>query len=188
MITSFKNILWLLPLLLFVSWPLWGSLLTTFLTVSDDFKLPATAANTRINTFAMDDIVFTQHNKGVQELQITVQNLHTSNDENRLHMKQVKVTAYSNQQQTLHITSISGLYDTIEQVVTLTDNVQVVTRQGYKIFSQRLYFFDKQNKVTTTDHVQIIIGTNIEIRGTGMMYDMTTGAYWIGGRVYFNKS
>lgn len=186
MMTGIRNVLWLLPLALLVSWPLWGPCAKDFLSPRGGFETAVASGQDKAKTFTMSDVFFTQDKKGVRDWRITAERLHTANGESKLQMQRVDAVVYDEDEaeKKFHITSEAGLYDTDEQILTLTDNVRVTTTQGYEIHSPVLRYLDKSGEIKTDERVRIT-GEDIDISGQGLMYDMKSGAYWIGGRVRF---
>lgn len=184
MMRGIRNILWLLPLLLLVTWPLWGG------PVEDFLAPPKHADSTEQSTlptpknFSMDGVIFHQDKEGIKDWRINTKRLYTVGGESRLKMEQVQATVFKEQQPRFHITSNEGLYDSKRQLLTLMDNVNVVNGEGDEIKTSVLQYDDKNREIETDAPVQIE-SKNIEITGTGLKYNMDSGAYEIGGRMQF---
>lgn len=185
MMTGSRNILWLLPLLLFVTWPLWGPGAKDFLSPRGGFQT-AIKSDAQAKTFTMSDVFFTQDENGIRNWRIIAERMGTTNGESKLQMDTVDAVVYGTDQdeKKFLITSKAGLYDTDKQILTLMDNARVTTAQGYEIHSPVLSYQDKTRKIKTDERVRIT-GKDIDIIGKGFMYDMNSGAYWVGGRVKF---
>ncbi len=184
MMTGTRNILWLLPLLLLVTWPLWGGVVEDFLTPRQDSNGTEQSALPAPKNFSMDGVVFHQDKQGVRDWRINTRRLYTEGGETRLKMEQVDAAVFREHQPRFHIVSNSGLYDSKLQLLTLLDNVTVENGDGYEIHTEALQYDDKNRQIKTEAPVQID-GKQIEITGVGLRYDMDSGAYEIGGRLQF---
>lgn len=182
--TGARNILWLLPLLLLVSWPIWGERVTLFLSPHESFNSSDKASVPPPRNFSMDDVVFLQDKQGQRDWRIVTKRLHTVGDQSKLQMESIDAVVFREQESRFHIISDSGLYDTEAEVLTLTDNVEVKTAEGYKIKTPVLQYHERGQKIKTESAVDIS-GKDIKIKGRGLTYDMQSGAYRIGGRLYF---
>lgn len=184
MMTGARNILWLLPLLLFASWPLWGKTVSEFLSPPEQSDSAEQSSVPPPKHFSMDNVVFHQDKQGVRDWRINAKRLFTADGESELKMEQVDAAVFREQKPRFHIISDAGLYDTKEQLLTLTENVKVETDEGYEIKTPILKYDDRQRMIKTDSPVYIS-GKDIEITGEGMTYNMDTGAYSVGGRLLF---
>jgi LPS export ABC transporter protein LptC len=71
-----------------------------------------------------------------------------------------------------------------KQLLTLSDQVRVESTEGYTISSSLLHYDDRQKEITTEENVRITTDDMV-IKGTGLRYNMETGAYRVDGRVDF---
>lgn len=184
MMTGIRNILWLLPLLLVVTWPLWGGPVEDFLTPPKHSDSAEQSTVPSPKNFSMDGVVFHQDKQGIKDWRIKTKRLYTEGGESRLKMEKVEAAVFREQQPRFHITSKSGLYDSKLQLLTLMDNVKVENGEGYEIRTPVLQYDDRNREIETDAPVQID-GKDIEITGKGLRYNMDSGAYEIGGRMQF---
>ena len=184
MMTGIRNILWLLPLLLVISWPLWGQLAISFLSPDESFENLGKSAVPPPKNFSMEGVVFLQDKLGQKDWRIIAQRLYTDGGESKLQMEKIIALLFDQQEGRFHITSDSGLYDSKKQVLTLKENVQVKTAEGYEIKSPSLQYHENSQRIETDSAVQIK-GKDIQIKGQGLMYNMQSGAYRIDGPLQF---
>lgn len=184
MMSGIRNILWLLPLLLLGTWPLWGSSMMNFLAPRGSFETPV-ASDSKGKTFTMQDVLFNQLKKGKEDWRIITNRLSSlPGSEDVMQMESVDARLYENNTDKFHIVSQNGSYDMAKQILTLRDNVKVSSQEGYTISSSLLRYDDNRKEIQTDEKVHVATDT-MDIRGTGLVYNMKTGAYRIGGRVDF---
>lgn len=184
MMSGARNILWLLPLLLAMSWPAWGGLLVEFLTPRGSFET-ATASESRGKTFTMEEVLFKQFSQGIEDWRIVTSRLSSRpGSEDLMQMEAVDAQLFEDGRGKFHIVSRNGAYDMKKQLLTLSDQVRVESTEGYTITSSLLRYDDRQKEITTEEKV-IITTDDMVIKGTGLRYNMETGAYRVGGRVDF---
>lgn len=184
MMTGVRNTLWLLPLLLLVSWPVWGGYLVAFLSPRGSFEAPATDSPGK--TFTMQEVLFSQLKGGHEDWKIVTDRLFSlPGSEDVMRMESVDALLFEKGASKFHIVSGKGEYDMARQVLVLTDQVSVEAKQGYTISSELLQYHDQKKEIRTDEKVQITT-KDMDIRGTGLLYNMKTGAYRIGGRVEFD--
>jgi LPS export ABC transporter protein LptC len=185
-----RNILWLLPLTAVLFWPLWGGSVSDFLSPGRGGETEASLVGPgrpqkEEQQFTMLKVLFTQLEKGELSWEIVTDKLFTGNDANVLEMERVNAQLYEGGSRKFHIVSDHGEYNTRSKVIHLKDNVKVTSKEGSVIRSPFLTYDDVKQKIRTKSRVHIV-AQDMDIRGTGLDYDMRTGAYDIGGRVKVN--
>lgn len=184
MMTGVRNTLWLLPLLLLVSWPVWGGYLVAFLSPRGGFETPATDAPGK--TFTMQEVLFSQLKGGAEDWKIVTDRLFSlPGSEDVMRMESIDALLFEKGAEKFHIVSGKGEYDMTKQILVLTDKVRVEAKQGYTISAELLRYYDQQQEIRTDEKVRISTD-DMDIHGTGLLYNMKTGAYRVGGRVEFN--
>jgi LPS export ABC transporter protein LptC len=184
MMTGVRNTLWLLPLFLLVSWPVWGGYLVAFLSPRGSFETPATDSPGK--TFTMQEVLFSQLKGGTEDWKIVTDRLFSlPGSEDVMRMESVDALLFEKGASKFHIVSGKGEYDMEKQVLVLIDKVSVEAKQGYTISSDLLQYHDQNKEIRTDEKVQINT-EDMDIRGTGLLYNMQTGAYRVDGRVEFN--
>ncbi len=136
----------------------------------------------------MEKVRFSQCREGRQELSINADRLYTGVGENSLRMEKVEAVFFARNDtaalpRQAHVSGLLAYYDMIERVLTLSKNVTLEFGDDYVLRTKRLRYFDKAGRIKTKAAVHLQ-GHNLEIKGKGLVYDIASGDYTIGGRVY----
>lgn len=186
MMTGYRNILWALPLILALSWPIWGGGFTRVLAPRGGMDSGATLAAPKAATagagFSMEGVLFSQLKNGVRDWQIQAKRLHSGEDQDRMQLVTVEAQVFKNAERRFVITGQEGEYNSKQKVLTMRNEVKVQAEKGMLIQSDSLSYDDQARKITTLDPVQIT-DKNLDIRGMGMAYDMEKDSYDVRGRV-----
>lgn len=184
MMTGYRNILWLLPVALLLSWPVWGGAITRFLAPRGGLATslvvpPAAAAG---GGFRMDGVLFSQLQNGVRDWQIQAKQLYSGEDQDQLRLVSVEAQVFKNAERRFVISGEEGEYNSKKKILSMRNGVKVQAENGLLIQSDSLSYDDQTGKITTMAPVQVT-GKGLDIHGKGMAYDMQQDAYEVGGRV-----
>jgi LPS export ABC transporter protein LptC len=185
MMTGFRNILWLLPVGLVLSWPLWGGSITRLLVPRSGLPVTLAAppqATTTGAGFSMEGVSFSQLKNGVRDWEIEAKRLHAGEDQDRMQLEAVAAQVFKGAERTFVITGQEGEYNSKEKVIAMRNGVKVQAEDGFQVQSDSLSFNEQTRKIITTEPVQIT-GKGMDVRGQGMIYDMEKDSYDIRGRV-----
>lgn len=182
--TGYRNLLWLLPVTLLLSWPVWGGAFARILAprggLLTNFAAPkATAAGAG---FTMEGVLFSQLKNGARDWQIQAKRLYTKEDQDRMQLETVEAQVFKNAERRFVITAQQGEYNSKKKILIMRNRVKVQAENGLLIQSDSLSYDDQTRKITTRAPVQII-GKGLEIHGTGMDYDLQHNSYDVSGRV-----
>ena len=188
MIRNPRNLLWLFPLALFVTSPLWKPPLTTFLTPRGGYypQLAQIEQESPVQDFIMDGVTLTLANDGKQEWQIDAEKAFTGERDHEIDMVAVNARYIGNEKEPTHISSLKGTYFTDKKHLILAENVVVSkpTRQQ-QLESELLHYYDATKMVVSpgTVHVQ---APNMRLTAGRMDYNLASGAYDFSNRVKVN--
>ncbi|MFH1019105.1 MAG: LPS export ABC transporter periplasmic protein LptC [Pseudomonadota bacterium] len=186
MMTGYRNILWLLPVALLLSWPVWGGSITRFLTprggLASKTTLAAPQAAATGAGFSMEGVLFFQLKNGVRDWQIQAKRLYSGDDQDTMQLVTVEAEVFKNAERRFVITGQEGEYNSKQKTLIMRNGVKVQAEKGMLIQADRLSYDDQARRITTTAPVQIT-GKGLDIRGQGMDYDMRENSYDVGGRV-----
>ena len=91
MMTGFRNLLWLLPLVSLLSWPFWGKLVIGFLTPPGSFDSHTAAKGKKklaqAESFTMNQVFFNQLTNGNRDWQIKTNRLFTAQNPDKMQME-----------------------------------------------------------------------------------------------------
>ena len=177
-----RNTVWLLPLVFIVASPLWWAPVTKFLAPRYDFS-SLDQAIPRASTFLMKDVLLTRFTDGRKELIIEADRVKSEKVDGDLRMEKVDASFFDdNNQVEGRVRGEEGFYEQKKEILTLENQVFVFLKNGWTMETESLRYFLNKQKVETEEAV-LISSDNIQVRGTGMKYDLASGAFQLGGRV-----
>ncbi len=184
MMTGFRNILWLLPVTLLLSWPIWGRAITRVLAPRGGLavSLAAPQATTTGAGFSMEGVLFSQLKNGARDWQIQARRLYAGEDQDRMQLETVEAQVFKNAERRFVITGQEGEYNSKAKILIMRNGVKVQAENGMLVQSDSISYDDQARKITTTAPVQIT-GKGMDIHGKGMDYDMQKDSYDVSGRV-----
>ncbi|MBU0730052.1 MAG: LPS export ABC transporter periplasmic protein LptC [Proteobacteria bacterium] len=180
-----RNLLWILPLILVAASPIWWPLAGSFLKPRGDFTSKTNMLPPPPRTFTLEGVNYIQTTGGKEELRLITRKISTLADETQLAMEEVRATLYNTAGDPLEIDGGVAFYDTSKQILTMLDNVQVAGRDGYEVRTDALRYMVKDRTIKSAELVELE-GKNIKVKGQGLFYDLDTGAFRVGGRVFFD--
>ncbi|HEB50553.1 MAG TPA: LPS export ABC transporter periplasmic protein LptC [Desulfobulbus sp.] len=174
-----RNLLWLIPVLLFVSGPLWKPALVSFLTPRGDFEasLPGSGEGESQN-FIMDSITITLNSEGRKEWIIKAARAFTGRTDRELGMIGVDALYVGKDpKQPIRISSNRGTYYLDERHLILIDSVVVRKPATHEVlYTDLLHYYDQTKMVISPVDVEIV-GKGFTIRAGRMDYDLSTDGY-----------
>lgn len=179
-----RNLLWLIPLFLLSSFPVWRLPLASFLQPRGTYDPVAEEGIQDRHNFAMDKVIIIQNQAGKTTAEIRAEQALTSDKPHEYILITVDADLYSEENDQVKIRAQKGLYNTETRQLTLSGSVHVeriATKQ--QLFSELLYYFD-HNRTIKSPGATRLLGEQIEIKGSSLDYDIVSGHYAIGGRVY----
>lgn len=187
MMSGFRNILWVLPLTLLLSWPIWGGTATSILApnggLASDLAVAVHKTNGKDGAgFSMDGVLFSQLKNGVRDWQIQAKRLYAGKDQDRMQLETVEAQVFKNTERRFVITGQEGEYNSKTKILVLRKGVNVQAEKGFLVQSETISYDDQARKISTRAPVQIT-DKKIDIRGKGLDYDMQKDSYDVSGRV-----
>jgi len=179
-----RNILWLIPLFLLISFPAWRLPLTSFLQPRGSYDPGSGEQHQDTHNFVMDKVIIMQNQAGKTTAEIRADRALTSDKPNEFILITVDADLYDEDNDQVKVRAEKGIYNTETRQLTLEGSVHVdriATRQ--QLFSELLYYYDK-NRTIKSPGATRLLGKQIEIKGSSLDYDIISGQYQIGGRVY----
>ena len=177
-----RNLLWMVPMALFVFSPLWWAGVGKFL--SPHYELAGKGVETpqRPQIFVMDDVLLRQHVNGVEEWNVRSRQLSSSDSGETLLFDGVAADLLRGGAVLFHIAGKSGRYEQKQQRLELSGDVVVKHKKGDVLYTQQLYYLDRVARITTSKPVRMV-GSGMVVRGTGLDYSLDSGTYKVDGRV-----
>jgi len=177
-----RNLLWLLPVMVVLLAPLWWDAAGEFLSPHSEIAGSRAETEKRVQVFVMDDVFLKQHKGGIEEWNIRSRHVSSSDSGETLLLDGVLADLFREGAVLFHIVSKAGRYEQKKQRLGLAGDVQVKHKKGAVLYTQQLYFLDKESRIMTRYPVRMV-GDGMKVQGKGFEYDLNSGAYKIGGRV-----
>lgn len=185
MIKNPRNWLWLLPLLLFVTSPVWLPSVSEFLrppqitTRSDE----SDESTDHQQSFIMDAVTITMFNWGKVEWVINARQAFTVKSDKEIGMIDVDAVYTDEKEEQTLINSKRGLYDVNTSHLVLIDDVVVdkpVARQ--RMFTDLLHYYNARKMIISPGDVRLE-GPDFTIRAGRLDYDLVSNGYEFSKRV-----
>jgi LPS export ABC transporter protein LptC len=182
MITS-RNLIWFIPFLIFVSFPLWRIPVSAFLAPRGGYD--PTLANRKLDNhnFTMEKVQITQSENGKISLEIVADRVYTGKTPNQIKMTAVDaiITSASNEQ--TFVTARKGKLDKVKSVLTLIDEVVLMKpKDKFELYSE-LIVYDKNSNILHSPGRTQVLGEKIDLTGKNLVFNTVTEAYDLDGRV-----
>jgi LPS export ABC transporter protein LptC len=182
---SLRNLLWIIPLGLIASKPLWQQPVVEFLKPRGGYDAAAAQAYTQESQdFVMEDVVLTFNNKGELTWTVKAEQARTGKTDREIEMTAVHAVYNKKGDDPITVTSRTGRYQMDEKHLTLTKDVVLVKPvQQEELHTELLHYDDLTKKLVSPEKVKIN-GPNFDLQGGKMDYDVTNKGYDFGGRVH----
>ena len=179
-----RNTIWLIPLLVIVTFPLWSIPVGNFLTPRGDFGLkPELKKKPASHNFNMDTVKILQNQKGEKTALIRARRAHTGEDPNILIMEFVNADLFDKEGNITKIIANTGKYSTTSKTLTLSDDVVVNKTVDKQFLYTDLLLYDSDKRTVHCPGKTRLEGEKVEIDGGSLDYDIKTGTYVIDKRV-----
>lgn len=177
-----RNLIWLVPLTLLVTFPLWRIPVAGFLTPRHSDEQPREGNGEKQN-FNMTKVTILQTRNGQATATIRAARAATSATPDEYTLEEVDADLFNSKGEPTSITARQGIFNGASQQLTLLDEVVIIKESdGQKLFTDLLYYDDRQQLVYCPGETHIE-GSDAAVDGTGLTHDMAAGTYELGGRV-----
>ncbi|WP_028317525.1 LPS export ABC transporter periplasmic protein LptC [Desulfobulbus elongatus] len=189
MIRNPRNLLWLVPLLLFVTSPLWQPPLAAFLTPRGGYN-PKLAQpqeeTTPIQNFILDTVAITMTTNGKEEWQIDADRAYTLGNDHEIEMEEVSAMYIGTEKEPINIESRKGLYLVNKRHLVLTDHVKVVKPTKNQVMLSERLEYDDADKMLVSPGKVTILSPGMKLNAGRMDYDFSTEGFEFSDRVKVN--
>ena len=188
MIKEPRNLLWAVPLICLISFPLWQPIAAKILK-------PPHGVNEQVHSMRvalqgtssgeMLEVDFMQAREDRKEWQIKAARMYSLDGEKDIRLEDVEALFYgksAQEQGQTRISSRKARYIADSQLLNLQGQVVIRDSKGYEIQTESLNYLDKEKKINTESKVQIN-GSNISVSGESLTYEVESGNYRIEGNV-----
>ncbi len=184
MMNNPRNLLWLIPLGLIVSSPLWSGFVADFLTPRGGYDAKVAEAYERQSqNFIMDNITIMLASSGRVEWNVRAERAFTGKTDREIGMIKVNALYSSKGKDPLSISSNRGTYFMDERHLILIDNVVVSKPTAHQeLYTDLLHYYDATKMVVSPVDVDIK-GPKLNLQAGRMDYDLSSDAYDFNDRV-----
>ncbi len=178
-----RNLVWLIPFLLFLSFPLWQRPAASFLAPRGGYDASLAERKLDAHNFNMDTVHITQSENGIKTLEIEAKRAYTGKTVNEFNMEEVDAVITGTNNEQTYITSRNGIFDKQTAILTLIDEVVVMKpKDKSELYTDLLVYHNKTHMAYSPGKTQVI-GDGFEIRGHNLQANTLTKSYKIDGRV-----
>lgn len=180
-----RNLLWLVPLLLLLGWPLYGAGVVSFLTppeIRESEELRARQEQGQ--RFNMETVRFFQEIDGALQWRIDSRELRAGEREQELLLRQVTAVLHRDGNEQMWIDARRGRYDTERELLELEDEVYLRDADGFELQTQALSYHEGEGRVSSRVGVEIS-ADDLRARGRRLDYFLADGRYELTGQVEF---
>ncbi len=185
MIKSPRNILWIIPLLLFITSPLWQPIVAGFLAPRGGYnsQLAQLEQETPGRNFIMDSVVITLTNKGKEEWRIDADCAYTGEQDHEIEMQGVNARYIGTEKEPTTLSSGKGKYYINERHLVLTDHVVInKPKEGRKLLTEHLDYYDLTKMAVSPGKVELQ-APGFKLTAGRMDYDLSSNGYDFSNRV-----
>lgn len=179
-----RNLIWLIPVLMIVTFPLWRLPVSSFLAPRGLDENSVAAGTEKEQDFIMQKVLITQNQAGKKTAEIRARQAYTSGKPDEFVLVDIDSDLFDDQGDMVNIKADSGIYNTQTRHLILNKNV-VVSRDSDKqqLFTDLLHYYDEKRIIDSPVPTRMV-AERAEIRGSSLRYDIVTGQYLVGGRVH----
>lgn len=176
-----RNYIWLLPLLASVTAPLWWGLAGQLLGPRSGGVSVILPAERHLNTFVLHRVAMTQTRAGVDDLFVKAAQVKSGRVADELEMLEVD-GVMTGKERSLKFSGGTASYEPTKQVLSVAEQVKLVTSDGYRLDTESLRCLTATRQVES-DQSLSLTGSGLKLRGKGFLYSLQTGDFQVGGRV-----
>jgi LPS export ABC transporter protein LptC len=182
---SLRNLLWLIPLGLLLSSPLWQGPAADFLKPRGGYDAAAEQAYSQERQdFVMENIVLVFYSKGQRTWTVKAAQARTGKTDREIDMAEVDALYSKKDDDPITVTSRKGIYRMDEKHLTLIDDVVLVKPvQQEELRTELLHYYDADKLLVSPEQTRIN-SPSFQLRAGGMEYDLSNKGYDFGGRVH----
>ncbi len=179
-----RNTIWLIPLFLLVSFPLWSIPVSKFLTPRGGFDAEAQKNSTASHNFKMNSVKIIQNQKGRNTAIIRAVKAQTGKNTDIYLMDYVDADLINDEGQITNVTARKGKYQSSIKLLTLIEDVVVhKIEQKQFLYTDLLHYSSIKRTIKCPEKMRIV-GDDVQIDGGSLDYDIKTETYDIGKRVH----
>jgi LPS export ABC transporter protein LptC len=177
-----RNSIWLFPLLIIMSGPLWWSAVGDLLKPKGSLDFPAPPSSAQLKTFVLDEVILVQNRDGLDEFVLKAAKVNNGIHDDLLELEDIEVQLVGDDGRLTVLTGGEAFYHTGQQIITIIDNVRVQTPDGQEMRTEALRYLTRYRKIKTAEDVWLVDAKG-RVAGGNMSYDLVDGNFRVGGGV-----
>jgi LPS export ABC transporter protein LptC len=174
-----RNTIWLIPLSIIVSFPLWSIPVSDFLTPRGGFDPAPIQQDPDTHNFNMDTVRILQNQKGKNTAIIRAAKAQTGQAPDIIIMELVNADLFDAEGNVTKVIANIGQYSTTTKILTLTDDVVVNKIRDNQFLYTDLLHYDAELRTVNCPGKTRLEGDKIEIDGGRLQYDIKSEKYVI---------
>lgn len=179
-----RNTIWLIPLFLLVTFPLWSVPVSNFLAPRGNFDAEAQKTSTGTHNFRMNSVKILQNQRGRNTAIIRAVKAQTGKNQDIYLMEYVDADLIDDEGKITNVTARNGEYRSANKLLTLIDDVVVHKIEQKQFLYTDLLHYSSIKRTIKCPGKMSIVGEDIQIDGGSLDYDIKTQTYDIGKRVH----
>ncbi|MDJ0623363.1 MAG: LPS export ABC transporter periplasmic protein LptC [Desulfocapsaceae bacterium] len=180
---SGRNAIWIIPVALFLTFPLWKKPVGSFLKPRGDFSSSPPGQKAEGYNFAMAGITILQSEEDQKTATIRANRASSTEIPNEYILEQVDADILDEQGNITNILADAGAYNVDQKRLKLMDNVVITSKADNYTMKTDLLFYEGEKRIVYCPEETLLQGEGIVITGSSLHHDMNTGMYTLGGRV-----
>jgi len=174
-----RNTIWLIPLSIIISFPLWSIPVSNFLAPRGGFDPVPRQQDSDTHNFNMDKVRILHNQKGENTAIIRAAKAQTGRDPDIIVMELVNADLFDAEGNITKILANTGQYSTTTKILTLIDDVVVNKTSDNQFLYTDLLLYDEEQRTVTCPEQTRLEGDKVEIDGGSLEYNITSGSYVI---------
>lgn len=182
LLSGSRNLLWIVPLALLLTSPVWKPGVEEFLSPHGNLRVK-TGNSVPDKSFVLTDVQLSRYENGQADMVLHAARVQSgSRGMDSLLLSKVDVLLFDKGRERAHITGGEGSYDGDKQILTMVEDVAVIVKNRYELRADALRYLIPYKTIKTAADI-FFKSKDFTVRGTGMSYNLASGAYRVGGRV-----
>ena len=178
-----RNLIWLIPLVLFVSYPLWRIPASSFLSPRGGYDASLADRKLDSHNFDLEGVRISQSEDGQTTLEIVAKRAYTGKKKDEFLLDEVDAVIIGQNGEQTFVTARQGILDKPQSLLTLIDEVVVMKPlDKFELYTDKL-IYNEITKIALSPGRTQVLGEKIDITGNGLTFNALTKAYDLGGRV-----
>ena len=181
---SGRNAIWLIPVAIILTFPLWKNPVSSFLAPRGDFTSNSPGQDAVGYNFVMAGITILQSEDDQETATISAELAKSTEIPNEYVLEQVDANILDEQGNVTNVLADTGAYNVDQKRLKLVDNVVISSKVDNYTMKTDLLFYEGDTRIVYCPEETLLQGDGIVITGSSLHHDMNTGTYTLGGRVH----